>query len=78
MVYFARCPACGAVNDDTSHHCYLCNASPLLVACSECGAKVRNPVLTSCPACGAPYRSQRSRSPADRESTNQSNARDQA
>ncbi len=56
MVYFARCPACGAVNDATSRSCYLCAASPLIVACAECGAEVRNPVRTICTACGSPYR----------------------
>ncbi|MEO5929597.1 MAG: zinc ribbon domain-containing protein [Candidatus Kapaibacterium sp.] len=61
MAQFARCPECGALNDGASHDCYLCGASPLLVACSACGAEVRNPVHSSCPACGSEYAHRRRR-----------------
>lgn len=60
MTQFARCPDCGAVNDGSADECYLCSASPLLAACSVCGAGIRNPVHACCPACGVPYASGRS------------------
>jgi hypothetical protein len=52
MKQFTRCPKCRAVNDAGAGYCYLCGCSPLIAACRNCGAELRNPLDNVCNSCG--------------------------